>query len=144
MEEIGSRLKQIIDEMGLNASEFSERVGIQRSSLSHLFSGRNKPSIDFLIKIKSAFPETDLEWLITGQPSQKSKAELSEDNDTIEIGDKRLVTNVNTPSLTNDNQGITTDTNEVARASTPTKEIESIVLFYTDGSFKEYKNTPYP
>ena len=142
MEEIGSRLKQIIDEMGLNASEFSERVGIQRSSLSHLFSGRNKPSIDFLIKIKSAFPETDLEWLITGQSSQKSKAELSKDNDTIEIGDKRLVTNVNTPSLTNDNQGIITDTNEVARASTPTKEIESIVLFYTDGSFKEYKNTP--
>ena len=142
MEEIGKRLKQIIDEMGLNASEFSELVGIQRSSLSHLYSGRNKPSIDFLIKIKSAFPDTDLEWLITGQTSQKRNAEMSKDNDTLEISDKNMITNVNNSALTTENQSFTSNEAELSRADTAIKEIESIVLFYTDGSFKEYKNTP--
>lgn len=142
MEEIGKRLKQIIDEMGLNASEFSELVGIQRSSLSHLYSGRNKPSIDFLIKIKSAFPDTDLEWLITGQTSQKRNAEMSKDNDTLEISDKNMITNVNNSTLTTDKQSFTSNEAELSRADTAIKEIESIVLFYTDGSFKEYKNTP--
>lgn len=142
MEEIGLRLKQIIDEMGLNASEFSERVGIQRSSLSHLFSGRNKPSIDFLIKIKSAFPETDLEWLITGEVSQKRNSGSSEHHDSMEVKAKSSVTNVNNEVLTTDNQINDSDSDKLDQSSTTIKEIESIVLFYSDGSFKEYKNLP--
>ena len=67
MEGIGIRLKQLLEKMELSPLAFSEQVGIQRSSLSHLFSGRNKPSVDLLLKIKNKFPETDLEWLLTGE-----------------------------------------------------------------------------
>jgi transcriptional regulator with XRE-family HTH domain len=56
-------------DQGLNAAEFADRIGVQRSSISHILSGRNKPSIDFLEKIKTAFPEADLNWLVSGRKS---------------------------------------------------------------------------
>jgi len=59
-------------DQGLSASEFADRIGVQRSSISHILSGRNKPSIDFLEKIKTAFPEADLNWLVSGKKSATS------------------------------------------------------------------------
>jgi transcriptional regulator with XRE-family HTH domain len=46
----------------LNASAFADKIGVQRSSLSHLLSGRNKPSLDFILKIVDVFPDVDLYW----------------------------------------------------------------------------------
>ena len=45
------RLELILEYYGLNASAFADKIGVQRSSLSHLLSGRNKPSLDFILKI---------------------------------------------------------------------------------------------
>jgi antitoxin component HigA of HigAB toxin-antitoxin module len=57
-----------LDYYGLNASAFADKIGVQRSSLSHLLSGRNKPSLDF-IKILDVFPDVDLYWMINGKGS---------------------------------------------------------------------------
>ena len=48
-------------------SEFADEIGVQRSNISHVLSGRNKPSLDFLMKIKDRFPEIQWEWLIEGK-----------------------------------------------------------------------------
>jgi hypothetical protein len=40
---------------------------VQRSSLSHLLSGRNKPSLDFILKIVDVFPDVDLYWILNGR-----------------------------------------------------------------------------
>jgi transcriptional regulator with XRE-family HTH domain len=61
------RFKQLLESLHLSPSEFADRIGVQRSSISHIISGRNKPSIDFLEKILLAFPETDINYLITGK-----------------------------------------------------------------------------
>ena len=61
------RFKILLQQLGLTSSEFADRIGVQRSSISHIISGRNKPSIDFLEKIITIFPDTDLKWLITGK-----------------------------------------------------------------------------
>ena len=45
------RLEKILDYYGLSASVFADKIGVQRSNLSHLLSGRNKPSLDFILKI---------------------------------------------------------------------------------------------
>ena len=66
------RFRQLMADQGLSASEFADRIGVQRSSISHILSGRNKPSIDFLEKIKTAFPEADLNWLVSGKKSATS------------------------------------------------------------------------
>jgi len=65
-EDFIGRLNVLLSHHGLTAASFSDKIGIQRSSVSHLLSGRNKPSLDFILKITAAFPEIDLDWLVNG------------------------------------------------------------------------------
>jgi len=65
-DEFTNRLKKIMDYYDLSAAVFADKIGVQRSSISHLLSGRNKPSLDFILKITSIFKEVDLYWLING------------------------------------------------------------------------------
>ena len=72
------RLEKVIHYYGLSASSFAEKIGVQRSSISHILSGRNKPSLEFTMKILSSFPEVDLYWLLNGKgtfPKQETKSE---------------------------------------------------------------------
>ncbi len=50
----------------MTPAEFAEEISVQRSSISHIISGRNKPSLDFITKIKNRFPDIEWNWLITG------------------------------------------------------------------------------
>ena len=50
----------------MTAAEFAIRLGIQPSNISHLLSGRNNPSLDFVRKLKETFPEYNLDWIIFG------------------------------------------------------------------------------
>ena len=59
------RFTKVIEYSGLTPAEFAEEIGVQRSSISHIVSGRNKPSLDFITKVKSAFPKLEWDWLIT-------------------------------------------------------------------------------
>lgn len=61
------RIELLMKCYGLTPSQFAERTGIQRASVSHIISGRNKPSLEVLQKIYEAFPELDVRWLMTGQ-----------------------------------------------------------------------------
>ena len=75
-EEFTKRLQKVIDFYGETASSFAEKIGVQRSSISHILSGRNKPSLDFVLKVLSSFPEVELYWLMNGKghfPSEKNK-----------------------------------------------------------------------
>ena len=53
--EFTSRLKKVMEHHKLTATLFADKVGVQRSSISHILSGRNKPSLDFILKITSEF-----------------------------------------------------------------------------------------
>ena len=63
------RLQKVIDFYDETASSFAEKIGVQRSSISHILSGRNKPSLDFVMKILQAYPEVELYWLLNGKGS---------------------------------------------------------------------------
>lgn len=64
--EMKDRIAHIIRAKNLTAAEFAFRVGIQPSNVSHLLSGRNNPSLDFVKKLKETFPEYNLDWIILG------------------------------------------------------------------------------
>ena len=64
--EMKDRIAHIIRAKNLTAAEFALRLGIQPSNVSHLLSGRNNPSLDFVKKLKETFPEYSLEWIIFG------------------------------------------------------------------------------
>jgi transcriptional regulator with XRE-family HTH domain len=74
---IHERIKQVIELSGLTMTEFADLLKVQRSSISHLISGRNKPSMDFLEKLVEHFPNIDLKWLISGGSSLPVEVESS-------------------------------------------------------------------
>ena len=59
-------IEDLREQQGLSAAAFAQKINIPRSSLSHLVSGRNKPSLDLLIKITSEFPDISLDYLVYG------------------------------------------------------------------------------
>lgn len=61
--------------LGLNPTQFADEIGVQRSSISHILSGRNNPSLDIVTKILNRFKEVDSNWLILGKGSLFSKSE---------------------------------------------------------------------
>jgi transcriptional regulator with XRE-family HTH domain len=138
------RLETILDYYGLNASTFADKIGVQRSSMSHLLSGRNKPSLDFVMKILEVFPDVDLYWILIGKGSFPKN-----NDDNLEISESP------TPISSNENMGTdlfsSIETNEEEKKEikkvSPSKnvninfeddEIEKIVLFYKNGTFKAY------
>ena len=60
------RIELLMKCYNLSPSQFADRTGIQRASVSHIISGRNKPSLEVMLKIYEAFPGLDMKWLMTG------------------------------------------------------------------------------
>ena len=60
------RINNWIKKEGLKSSELADIIGVNRSTISHILSGRNKPSIDFLYKLLFNYPNINANWLITG------------------------------------------------------------------------------
>ncbi|MSP84224.1 MAG: XRE family transcriptional regulator [Flavobacteriaceae bacterium] len=145
------RLELLLDYFSLNASSFADKIGVQRSSLSHLLSGRNKPSLDFILKILDVFPEVDLYWILNG----KGNFPKNSDGNKTEIVIEKTISTP-TPIQQNhtaENLFIPTEIpivkktlehsksvlNENTTISTNSNEIDKIVIFYKNGTFKNYK-----
>src|SRR6056297_2811471 len=80
-EEFTQRLHKIMEYHDLSAASFADKIDVGRSSISHLLSGRNKPSLDFVMKIVSAFPDVELYWLLNGKgtfPRSEEKPRVAE------------------------------------------------------------------
>ena len=91
MEDIAQRLKKLIEDLELNPSSFADEIRVQRSGISHILSGRNKPSLDFFEKLLRRYPKTDLVWLITGRNalfnSDQTNMEFKITEDSVEKED---------------------------------------------------------
>ena len=145
------RLEIILDYYSLNASAFADKIGVQRSSLSHLLSGRNKPSLDFILKILDVFPDVDLYWILNGKGnfpknSDEKKTEIIAEK-TISAPTPipqnqnagNLFSSSEIPVVKNTFENSKPITNENITISTSSNEIDKIVIFYKNGTFKDYK-----
>lgn len=72
---INSRVGKIIEEKGLNHTEFANEVGVQRSVISHVVSGRNRPGVELLQNILERYPEIQPNWLLLGKGNMKKMDE---------------------------------------------------------------------
>ncbi|OZV68548.1 helix-turn-helix domain-containing protein [Winogradskyella aurantia] len=117
--EFAKRLQKVIDHYDETASGFAERIGVQRSSISHILSGRNKPSLDFVMKVLGAYPEVELYWLLNGKGFFPPNSSLS---------------NIQTDPL----ESNTTQHSRLPIEPKSNTEIEKIVIFFKDGTFKSY------
>jgi|TARA_B110000240_G_C13509307_1_gene458245 transcriptional regulator with XRE-family HTH domain len=63
---MNKRFQKWMDLKNLNASKLASNIKINRATISHILSGRNKPSIDILSKMIDVYPDLNLNWLISG------------------------------------------------------------------------------
>ncbi len=63
---MNKRIELILKTKNISASKFADEIGVQRSSISHILSGRNNPSLDFIQKILKRFPDINSSWILTG------------------------------------------------------------------------------
>jgi transcriptional regulator with XRE-family HTH domain len=155
------RINKILQHENLSSSKFADLIGVQRSSVSHILSGRNNPGLDFLNKILGQFPNISGDWLITGQGSMLKK------NNVANISNQSLFdpkpTNINPSANINESitekkafkglfqtektpeptpvqsvQPITSNHGNIAANADTNKLVERIIVFYSDRSFREY------
>lgn len=121
------RMYKIMEHYNLSAATFSDEINVQRSSISHLLSGRNKPSLEFVLKIVDHYEEVTLDWLLYGRnsfpTSQKNNAKDQEEKI------------ISSPTQNRKDTALLIDKSQ--KKTTPS-EIERIVVFYQNGTFKEY------
>lgn len=147
------RIGLVLKTQNLTVSQFADKIGIQRSALSHVLAGRNNPSLDFVTKTMKAFPDLNPSWLLFGKGKMYDKATAileekreggSEEN--VEIEEQKEGMNlefIETEGLNSEEdlnlEGA--EQNEAmghAETATTGREVAKIILFYTDGHFKEY------
>lgn len=138
IDEFVKRLEIVLDYYSLNASAFADKIGVQRSSMSHLLSGRNKPSLDFIMKIVEVFPDVDLYWILTGKGNFPKN-----DNEKLLENSKfssPISSNENSNVNKEDGQTVVESSSEFKNSNfnLEDNEIEKIVLFYKNGTFKSY------
>ncbi len=119
-----SRISTIIKVNQHNASSFAEVLGVQRSSLSHILNGRNKPSLDFIEKVLLHFPRVDAAWLITGKQSVPV-----EDSKSVKPKVKSQTT-----------AAVKLESNKI-EITNSNKKVDRIVIFYSDGTFDSYEHS---
>ena len=149
-EDFTYKLQTILDYYSLTASAFADKIGVQRSSLSHLLSGRNKPSLEFVLKISDVFPEVDLYWLLLDKgefpkegDSDNTKTEILNKPNTSTI-DTNLFdqTEVQEESFSKENKTEAEISKSIEYINSNVNQIdvavEKIVVFYNDGTFKQY------
>ena len=129
------RLEEIMLNNQLSAAAFAERIGVQRSSVSHILSRRNKPSLDFMLKIHEHFKEIDLDWLILGNSKQNPSTppELSNE-ESHKISEKALGTEHHNTEISQEkakriNSGFNRQISE---------EIIQIIQLHKNGTFSIY------
>ena len=124
--EFAERLTMIMRFYQLSASAFADKIQVPRSSISHLLSGRNKPSLDFVLKVVKEFNEVELYWLLNG------KGTFPRNDDASPTLEKEPV--VQTPAMPPEPISAVSK----VEGNHLSKKIERIVMFFDDGTFKEY------
>ncbi len=127
-----------MDKKRLTAAELADTIGVQRSNVSHIINGRNKPSSSFIDKLLQHFPDLDARWLITGMGNMSNDAR-SDSSLFTQAGDVKKTTadttSVNLVSENSKNQQV----DKVKEMNTSIKkEVEKIIILYKDKSFDVY------
>lgn len=146
------KLLKLMKSEKLTSSRLAEILGIQPSSISHILSGRNKPSYDFLVKILRRFPTLNPDWLLLdSEQMYRTSEELDRKLDkqatqpaqtntqaapNFEVA-KQANPASNIPSQNSTNRP-TENFAKFANVINDGREIERVIVLYTDKSFEAY------
>jgi transcriptional regulator with XRE-family HTH domain len=120
-----------------SSSQFAEEIGVQPSGISHIISGRNKPSLEFIMKMLEKYQFLSIEWLLFG------KGEMYRDQSMQELFTEQKENQQNATVI---EPGLFTDAakkdvkkfQEVQQITKVSSDVEKIAWFYKNGTFREY------
>ncbi|GAA4271781.1 helix-turn-helix transcriptional regulator [Aquimarina gracilis] len=149
--DFGKRIQKIMDYYAVSASSFADYMGVGRSSISHILSGRNKPSLDFVMKITEAYNEVDLQWLLYGKGVFPKSENIMEKKKTIpensvplktgpapiEQSDQDLFSQ--SPSEQKEEIQPLVSKEKIPKIISENNNVDRIVIFYSDGTFNSYQ-----
>ena len=135
------RILKIMEREGLTPSKFAESIGIQRSAMSHIISGRNNPSLDVLLKILERFTYVDSDWLLFGKGEMIREHVLTEPNLFT-----NMLENVQVVAENRKEIGVEIPVNiqkqpvveQVICQEKPSKNVSKIMIFYSDNTFDTF------
>ena len=138
------RIAHIMRAKNLKASDFAELLGIQPSGISHILSGRNQPSLDFVKKIKETFPEYNLDWIIfgkgpmtTSEPFRETPSPSIDFTESNSSGDENEnVSSVPFSPITEPLHSL--NTSNVLTSVSEKAGIKSLFVLYDDGTFETF------
>ncbi|NVO09492.1 MAG: helix-turn-helix transcriptional regulator [Bacteroidales bacterium] len=130
-----ARIQKLISYENLTPTKFADIIGVQRSAISHILSGRNKPSFDLIQKILNKFPRLSSEWLLMGR-GEMYKTMVQQRLFDVDQKPNDIKTEVKPPVI-QENAPIISIPKE-AESRVNDSSIERIIIFYSDKSFKEY------
>jgi transcriptional regulator with XRE-family HTH domain len=128
---LNNKIKNLLLIKDMSPSRFADEIGIQRSIISHILSGRNRPSLEVVQKIIRRFPELGMDWIV-------------DEEDTTEEGES-IDKNQVTPTSTATSAKADPIKEQVSKEplqnqeQTPERKIEKILIFYSDKTFTEYR-----
>jgi len=121
------RLEQLMENHQLNAAAFAEKIGVQRSSVSHILSRRNKPSLEFILKVQAEFTEADFDWLLLGARKKSSPTSNQLLVDQGKVDELKADKSINPPQKSISSSLDVFDT-----------EVLQIIQTYKDGTFRVF------
>ncbi|MEE4285472.1 MAG: helix-turn-helix transcriptional regulator [Mariniphaga sp.] len=122
------RIQKFIDYKNITPGELADILEVQRSNISHILNGRNKPGASFIEKFLLAFPNVNARWLFTGEGNMVlgTNESLKPVNTIGEVKDDNNVSYI-TGNKENNNE-----------SHSSAKTLEKVVLLYSDGTFLSY------
>lgn len=145
-----NRIFLFIEKQKLTPTEFADRIGVSRASISSIKTGRTQPTLSLVEKIKQHFPDVDINWLIFGEGNPQVEVESVIENKSLvdEEGKGNEAdeesNNSSTPSVANDYEAIYIAESPLKKTETiedspvVEKSLKKVILFYSDGSFEEF------
>jgi transcriptional regulator with XRE-family HTH domain len=145
--DLNEKIKQILVDKNISPSHFADEIGIQRSSISHILSGRNKPSLDIVQKIIRRFPDLGINWILEDEDLPESISEIKPfkaEHYSINDQQKTMVSSVSESRRSTISQQNTTQENvgiNKVPLAVEDKKVERVLIFYSDGTFQEFKQS---
>lgn len=138
------RIIQIMEREGLTPSKFAEEIGIQRSAMSHILSGRNNPSLDVLVKVLEKFTYVDSDWLLFGKGEMIRNQVYTEPD--LFTNAPKFTPQVQVASEYRKENGLEIPKNmnkdsvieRVVCTEKPSKNVSKIMIFYSDNTFDTF------
>ena len=136
------RINEIMQSKMMNATQFSEAIGIQRAAMSHITLGRNNPSADVLTKILERFTDINPSWLMTGNGTMKLSTDSHNDGlfDESYFKTTPLESEISMEEAGSqpDENGKIVEKEVVIYKERPSKTIDKLLIFYSDRTFETF------